>query len=75
MVGAVNEATGMTWQAWLAQARIMAAMARLAQGERVTDVAVEVGFSSLSAFAPAFTRVTGEAPSAYRTRIRAQREA
>jgi AraC-like DNA-binding protein len=68
-------ATGMTWQAWLAQARILAAMARLAEGERVTDVAVDIGFSSLSAFALAFTRVTGETPSAYRARIRAQRDA
>jgi AraC-like DNA-binding protein len=64
---------GMSWQAWLTQARVMAAMARLAEGGRVTDVAAEVGFASLSAFALAFGKVCGETPSAYRARVRAVR--
>lgn len=58
--------TGMGWQQWLGQARILAAMALLAQGRRVTDVAQDVGFSSLSAFAKAFARLTGENPVRYR---------
>jgi AraC-like DNA-binding protein len=64
------EATGMTWQAWLSQARIMQAMGALAAGARVTDAAAEAGFSSLSAFALAFARLCGETPSAYRARVR-----
>ncbi len=60
--------TGMAWQAWLAQARLMEAMRRLAAGERVTDVAAEVGYASLSAFAKAFAQLTGEAPAAFRRR-------
>lgn len=63
--------TGMSWQAWLAQARIMIAMGRLAEGGRVTDVAGDVGYASLSAFAQAFTQLAGERPAAYRARQRA----
>jgi AraC-like DNA-binding protein len=62
--------TGMTWQAWLNQARMLAAMGRLAAGARVTDVAIEVGFASLSAFARAFATLTGESPARYRRRVR-----
>lgn len=62
--------TGVTWREWLMQARNLAAMALLAEGRRVTDVAAEVGYASLSAFAAAFTRMTGEAPAAFRARNR-----
>lgn len=60
--------TGLTWQAWLTQARLMEAMSLLAAGGRVTDVAADVGYASLSAFAKAFTLLTGEAPTAFRRR-------
>lgn len=61
--------TGMGWQAWLIQARILSAMTALAAGERVTDVAAESGYASLSAFAKAFAALTGETPAGYRRRI------
>jgi AraC-like DNA-binding protein len=67
-----TQETGGGWQAWLTQARIMAAMARLEAGGRVTDVAADVGFASLSAFAKAFARIAGESPAAYRKRVRDQ---
>lgn len=60
--------TGMTWQTWLGQARILEAASRLTQGRRVTDVAAEVGYASLSAFAKAFKQLTGESPVAFRRR-------
>jgi AraC-like DNA-binding protein len=60
--------TGVGWQTWLAQARLMEAMCRLAAGARVTDTAAEVGYASLSAFAKAFAQLTGEAPAAFRRR-------
>jgi AraC-like DNA-binding protein len=60
--------TGMTWQAWLTQARILNAMTLLAQGRRVTDVADRVGYRSLSAFAKAFFQLAGENPVSYRRR-------
>jgi AraC-like DNA-binding protein len=64
--------TGMTWQAWLTQARILNAMTLLAEGRRVTDVAAEVGYRSLSAFAKAFAQLSGETPVVYRRRATAK---
>jgi AraC-like DNA-binding protein len=63
--------TGVTWQVWLTQARILNAMALLAEGRRVTDVAADVGYRSLSAFAKAFFQLTGENPARYRQRTAA----
>ncbi|WP_232475994.1 AraC family transcriptional regulator [Flavisphingomonas formosensis] len=63
------EETGMGWQPWLAQARILTAMRALAAGARVTDVAADIGYASLSAFAKAFSRLTGESPAEYRRRM------
>jgi AraC-like DNA-binding protein len=60
--------TGMGWQAWIGQARILMAMGLLSEGHRVTDVASDVGYASLSAFAQAFARLAGEAPAAFRQR-------
>lgn len=60
--------TGMTWQAWLGQARIMEAASQLTLGRRITDVAAEVGYASLSAFAKAFKQLTGESPATFRQR-------
>ena len=37
----------------------------------VTDVCLEVGFSSLGSFSTLFARQVGEPPSAYRRRVRA----
>ncbi|HEX7855818.1 MAG TPA: helix-turn-helix transcriptional regulator [Sphingobium sp.] len=61
---------GMGWQAWLAQLRILHAMGELIDGGRVTDVAANVGYASLSAFAKAFAQLTGESPSSFRQRNR-----
>lgn len=60
--------TGMTWHAWLTQARIQTAMGLLIRGQRVTDVAADVGYSSLSAFAKTFSQIAGEGPSWFRQR-------
>jgi transcriptional regulator GlxA family with amidase domain len=63
-------ATGMSWQQYRVTSRILRAMAILAQSDRtVLDVAVAVGFDSLSGFNRAFLRLCGETPSAYRRRI------
>ncbi len=67
-----RQQTGLCWRDWLTQARMLKAMGLLANGARVTDAAAEVGYDSLSAFAKAFTRMTGEAPAAYRAQQRKQ---
>jgi len=60
--------TGMTWQEWITQARVFHAATLLAEGGRVTDVAAEVGYASLSAFAKAFTDLIGTPPGRFRNR-------
>ena len=51
--------------------RIELAKVLLAQGHHsVTDVCMEVGFSSLGSFSSLFARRVGESPSAYQRRMR-----
>ena len=62
---------GVTPHQFRIQARLDAAKHMLAMGRHsVTDVCLEVGFSSLGSFSALFTRRVGEAPSAYRRRVR-----
>lgn len=53
---------------WRQQARLLAAMERLARGERVLDVALDLGYDSPSAFAAMFRKALGEPPSAFAAR-------
>ncbi len=54
------------------QSRLDRAKQLLAAGQHsVTDVCMEVGFSSLGSFSVLFTRRVGATPSAYRRRMRA----
>lgn len=59
---------GMTWREYLLEARLLRAMALLAEpGPSVIEVSGAVGFDSHSAFNRAFRRRTGETPSGYRS--------
>lgn len=63
---------GVTPHQFRIQTRLDAAKHLLAMGQHsVTDVCMEVGFSSLGSFSSLFTERMGEAPSAYRRRVRA----
>ena len=63
---------GLTPHQFRIQSRLDEARRLLARGEHsVTDVCMEVGFSSLGSFSDLFTRRTGSTPSAYRRRVRA----
>jgi len=57
--------TGMTFAAWRAQARLLQALSRLAGGEKVTTVALDLGYDSPSAFIAMFRRQLGVTPSRY----------
>jgi len=57
--------TGMTFGQWRQQARLLAALERLAAGQKVVDVALEMGYESPSAFATMFRRQFGIPPSAF----------
>ena len=62
---------GVTPHQFRMASRIELAKTLLARGEHsVTDVCMEVGFSSLGSFSTLFTRRTGETPSSYRRRLR-----
>ena len=57
--------TGLGFAQWRQQACLLAAISRLAQGQAVTRVALDLGYASPSAFTAAFRRVLGQAPSDY----------
>ena len=57
--------TGMTFGQWQRQARLLAALPLLAEGRPVKNVALDVGYSSASAFIAMFRRVLGVSPGHY----------
>jgi AraC-like DNA-binding protein len=57
--------TGMSYQRWLQQAQLLLALEWLADGRRVIDVAVGLGYSSQSAFTVMFKRNLGVPPAAF----------
>lgn len=62
-----KETTGVTFMSWVAILRVKRACELLATGNlRVTDVAFEAGFHSLSQFNRTFRRLRGESPREFR---------
>lgn len=57
--------TGLTFRQWRQQARLLAALERLAAGQAVTSVALEVGYESPSAFVAMFREAFGVTPGKY----------
>ncbi|TLY49791.1 MAG: AraC family transcriptional regulator [Gammaproteobacteria bacterium] len=57
--------TGMSFATWRQNVRLIEALSRLALGETVTRVALDVGYNSPSAFAAMFRRAFGVPPSHY----------
>lgn len=62
---ALRAATGLPPYAFLTRHRMQQAGAALAQGRRVTDVALASGYANPSKFSAAFRRVLGCSPSAW----------
>jgi AraC-like DNA-binding protein len=60
--------TGLSFGAWRQQARVLEAMGRLGSGAPVTQVALDLGYDSVSAFSAMFRRAAGASPSAYQRR-------
>ena len=61
----ISRETGMGFERWRTQLRIVTALGRLADGAPVTRVGHDVGYESTSAFVAAFRRTTGTTPGAY----------
>lgn len=59
------EASGLTWPAWVRQARMMVGRQLIELGASVNQAAAQVGYESQSAFAAAYRRLHGESPSAH----------
>ena len=57
--------TGMTFRQWRQQARLLSALTRLAAGQPVTTVALDLGYDSPSAFIAMFRRALGETPGRF----------
>lgn len=57
--------TGMTFGQWRQQARLLAALERIALGEKIIDVAGALGYDSPSAFSAMFRKHFGRTPSRF----------
>ncbi|MFC4274361.1 AraC family transcriptional regulator [Achromobacter aloeverae] len=60
-----RQETGMAFGQWRQQACLLAALSRLAEGQPVTSVALELGYDSPAAFSTMFRKRLGQPPSAY----------
>ena len=57
--------TGLTFGHWRQQVRLLGALTRLAHGDSVTEVALDLGYNSQSAFIAMFRRALGKTPGRY----------
>jgi transcriptional regulator GlxA family with amidase domain len=62
---AFSAEVGMSFGRWRQQARLFAALEMLAQGKSVTEVAIAVGYDSVSAFIEMFRKMLGTTPQIY----------
>lgn len=58
-----HQQTGLTFSHWRKQACLLAALSRLTAGESVTQVALDLGYESPSAFSTMFRKALGESPT------------
>jgi AraC-like DNA-binding protein len=70
LIRAFDAVFGLTPHQLRIRVRVERAKHLLAADRAVTDVCMEVGFSSLGSFSSLFARRTGETPSGYRQRAR-----
>lgn len=60
--------TGSSFVEWRQQACILAALPRLAAGEAVTTIAMDLGYDNPAAFSNMFKRILGASPRDYQTK-------
>ncbi len=60
-----QEEAAMTFERWRQQLRMLHSLTLLAEGAKVTHVALEAGYSTPSAFVSAFKRALGTTPASY----------
>jgi methylphosphotriester-DNA--protein-cysteine methyltransferase len=57
--------TGLTFGRWWRQAKLLRSISQLAEGKPVTEVALDAGYSTPSAYTYMFRRTLGTAPTHY----------
>lgn len=57
--------TGMTFGQWRQQARLLAAISRIAEGESIATTAQDLGYNNQSAFIAMFKKALGKTPKKY----------
>ncbi|MGB1238413.1 MAG: AraC family transcriptional regulator [Pseudomonadales bacterium] len=60
-----NRETAMTYSQWRQQAKLLAALTRIAQGDAVANIAQDLGYQSQSAFISMFKKALGKTPGQY----------
>jgi AraC-like DNA-binding protein len=55
----------MTFRVWRQQIRLLSSLERLAKGQSVTTIALDVGYNTPSGFITAFRQSFGKTPTAY----------
>lgn len=65
--------TGFTFTAWRQRARLLRSLEMLSAGVPVTAIALDLGYSTASAYIGVFRRTFGETPAVYRGRLRPTR--
>lgn len=71
-----KRSTGVTFTDYVTRARVEKARKLLMQpAARITEIAYDVGFQSLSHFNRSFRRINGESPTEFRSRLRSPRSA
>ena len=60
--------TGMSFGQWRQQARLLAAITRISQGDPVAHIAQDLGYDSQSAFIAMFRKAMGTTPGRYLSR-------
>ncbi len=63
------EETTMTYSQWRQQAKLLNALQRIAQGEAVANIALDLGYQSQSAFISMFKKALGKTPAKYFTSL------
>ncbi|MDR6294545.1 AraC-like DNA-binding protein [Inquilinus ginsengisoli] len=61
-----RQETGLSLGQWRLRRRVIAAIALLAEGQSVTDIALTLGHESVGAFSQSFRKIIGVPPTAYR---------
>jgi AraC-like DNA-binding protein len=63
------EETGFSFTSWRQRARMLRSLEMLANGQPVTTLALDLGYSTASAFIAVFRRAFGETPASYRAKL------